>query len=109
MRFRHGANARIPRPPDESVRAAQISRLLAPIAWPFPRVRAARQGPAGPPFGRQKPAPIPLKPPRTRRRQRAPEPTSTNGGDPAGTPVKPAKPKVKKLRLALVMLGLSAL
>ncbi len=52
----------------------------------------------------QEPAPIPLKPPRTRRRKRAAEATSTNGGDPVV-----AKPKVKKLRLALVLLGLSAL
>src|SRR4051794_18643625 len=61
----------------------------------------------------QESAPIPLKPPRTRRRPRATEPTSTNGGNggaPGTTPEeKPAKPKVKKLRLALVMLGLGAL
>jgi penicillin-binding protein 1A len=50
----------------------------------------------------QEPAPIPLKPPRTRRR--AAKAASTNGGDPVA-----AKPKVKKLRLALVLLGLSAL
>jgi penicillin-binding protein 1A len=53
----------------------------------------------------QEPAPIPLKPPRTRKRARTPEATSTNGGD----PVQPKKPKVKKLRLALVLLGLAAL
>ncbi|HET7426258.1 MAG TPA: transglycosylase domain-containing protein [Gemmatimonadales bacterium] len=55
-------------------------------------------------------APIPLKPPRTRRRRRAQDPTpaGSNGGDPNG-PVTPAKPKVKKLRLALVLLGLGAL
>jgi penicillin-binding protein 1A len=56
----------------------------------------------------QESAPIPLKPPRTRRRPRAPQPPpSTNGGDPIATA--PKKPKVKKLRLALVLLGLSAL
>src|SRR4051794_32126635 len=59
----------------------------------------------------QESAPIPLKPPRTRRRPRATDPTSNgNGGAPGTTPEeKPAKPKVKKLRLALVMLGLGAL
>jgi penicillin-binding protein 1A len=52
----------------------------------------------------QQPAPIPLKPPRSSRR-RAQEPAeSQNGGPPV-----PAKPKVKKLRLALVLLGLAAL
>jgi penicillin-binding protein 1A len=57
----------------------------------------------------QESAPIPLKPPRTRRRPRAAEPNPTNGGDPAETATKPKKPKVKKLRLALVLLGLCAL
>src|SRR4051794_10755019 len=57
----------------------------------------------------QEPAPIPLKPPRTRRRKRVQDPTApTNGGDPA-VPETPGKPKVKKLRLALVLLGLGAL
>jgi penicillin-binding protein 1A len=53
----------------------------------------------------QEPAPIPLKPPRTRRRRRAQaaEP-AVNGGDPVAT-----KPKLKKLRLALVLMGLAAL
>jgi penicillin-binding protein 1A len=50
----------------------------------------------------QQPAPIPLKPPRTRRRARG-GPTS-EGDDPFA-----AKPKVKKLRLALVLLGLGGL
>src|SRR3954465_7214809 len=57
-------------------------------------------------------APIPLKPPRTRRRRREQDPTPAstngNGGDP-NSPITPAKPKVKKLRLPLVMLGLGAL
>src|SRR4051812_8081905 len=63
--------------------------------------------------------PIPLKPPRTRRRRRA-----ADGGPPSGNGDAPerqdgsggddglngnGKPKVKKLRLALVLLGLSAL
>ncbi|MEA2457870.1 MAG: penicillin-binding protein, partial [Thermoleophilaceae bacterium] len=52
--------------------------------------------------GMQEPAPIPLKPPRTKRRARAAVPD--NGDAPFV-----AKPKVKKLRLALVLLGLSAL
>ncbi len=53
----------------------------------------------------QEPAPpIPLRPPR-RIRARADEPaTNGNGSDPT-----PQRPKVKKLRLALVVLGLSAL
>jgi penicillin-binding protein 1A len=56
----------------------------------------------------QEPAPpIPLKPPRTRRRpRREPEP-SLNGDN--GDAPRPGKPKVKKLRLALVVLGLSGL
>src|SRR3954466_13263452 len=54
-------------------------------------------------------APIPPKPPPTRRPSRVPEPTpSTNGGDPS-LPETPGKPKVKKLRLALGLLGLGAL
>src|SRR4051794_10056011 len=63
--------------------------------------------------------PIPLKPPRTRRRRRA-----ADGGPPSGNGDAPerqdgsggddglngnGKPKVKKLRLALVLLGLSGL
>src|SRR5213592_155981 len=55
-------------------------------------------------------APIPLRPPRTRRRPQAPQPQrpeSQNGGEPAASG--PKKPKVKKLRLALVLLGLGAL
>src|SRR3954470_22798825 len=56
--------------------------------------------------GMQEPAPpIPLKPPRTRRPRPADIATpSPNGDRPEGS-----KPKVKKLRLALVLLGLSAL
>src|SRR3954465_1849713 len=57
-------------------------------------------------------APIPLKPPRTRRRRREQDPTPAstngNGGDP-NSPITPAKPKVKKLRLPLVLPGLGAL
>jgi penicillin-binding protein 1A len=54
----------------------------------------------------QEPAPpIPLKPPRTRRRPPPADPQPSQNGDaPLG-----GKPKVKKLRLALVLLGLSAL
>src|SRR3954469_4395004 len=67
-----------------------------------------RHDPVGLSQGMQESAPIPLKPPRTRRRPRAPQPPpSTNGGDPTANA--PQKPKVKKLRLALVLLGLSAL
>jgi penicillin-binding protein 1A len=65
----------------------------------------------------QESAPIPLRPPRSRRRSQAPLPqasrngddpgASPNGGDPADSG--PKKPKVKKLRLALVLLGLCAL
>jgi hypothetical protein len=52
----------------------------------------------------QEPAPpIPLKPPRTRRRRPPEEQASANGDIPIG------KPKVKKLRIALVMLVLGAL
>ena len=51
----------------------------------------------------QEPAPIPLKPPRSRRRARH-APSENGSGDIAF-----AKPKVKKLRLALVLLGLCAL
>jgi penicillin-binding protein 1A len=60
----------------------------------------------------QESAPIPLRPPRTRRRPQAPQPqkpSSQNGGDPAETGGGRQKPKVKKLRLALVLLGLGAL
>src|SRR3954453_17830154 len=85
-----------------------------PRHWPVRQPAADPPGPAatpaGPSPGMQEPAPIPLKPPRTRRRQRDPEttpPTNGNGSDPA-TP-KPAKPKVKKLRLGPVLLGLGAL
>jgi penicillin-binding protein 1A len=55
-------------------------------------------------------APIPLRPPRSRRRPPAPQrerPSASNGAEPADAP--PKKPKVKKLRLALVLLGLGAL
>jgi penicillin-binding protein 1A len=55
----------------------------------------------------QESAPIPLKPPRTRRRPPPPPQSTTNGGDPAAA--EPKKPKVKKLRLALVLLGMAAL
>src|SRR4051812_16595199 len=62
-------------------------------------------------------APIPLRPPRTRRRPTPPrpqEPPSSQNGAPEREPEPaaagaPKKPKVKKLRLALVLLGLSAL
>src|SRR3954462_5219681 len=62
----------------------------------------------------QESAPIPLRPPRSRRRPQAPQPqrpSSQNGstGEPAETGGGPSKPKVKKLRLALVLLGLGAL
>jgi penicillin-binding protein 1A len=62
----------------------------------------------------QESAPIPLRPPRSRRRPQAPQPqlpSSQNGnaGEPAETGDGRRKPKVKKLRLALVLLGLGAL
>src|SRR5215217_234075 len=53
----------------------------------------------------QEPAPpIPLKPPRTRRRAPDLPDASSNGDAPLS-----GKPKVKKLRLALVLLGLAGL
>ena len=53
----------------------------------------------------QEPAPpIPLKPPRPRRRPPGGQPPSQNGGAPGN-----GRPKVKKLRLALVALGFTAL
>src|SRR4051794_27368009 len=124
------------RAPDGSASTAFRSRNEAPLEWvsvmgPMLESRARRTSPCAPPrspdtprqgsalrirsgpsFGMQESAPIPLKPPRTRRRPRATDPTSANGngGTPGTTPdEKPAKPKVKKLRLALVMLGLGAL
>jgi penicillin-binding protein 1A len=60
----------------------------------------------------QESAPIPLRPPRTRRRPPAPQPQrpgSQNGAEPEPDATGPRKPKVKKLRLALVLLGLTAL
>src|SRR3954462_7644045 len=64
---------------------------------------------AGRASGMQEPAqPIPLKPPRTRRRRPPAGPQPALNGDGAD-PVAPGKPKVKKLRVALVVLVLGTL
>src|SRR4051812_4476979 len=107
---------------------APFGRLSVMVAMLEPRAR--RTGPRAPPdipdsrrrrggtatprgslLGMES-APIPLRPPRSRRRPPAPQPqrpSSENGSEPADNGAGPKKPKVKKLRLALVLLGLGAL
>src|SRR3954471_10225275 len=85
----------------------------APPDIPDPRRRRGGRGTRpGSLQGMPESAPIPLRPPRSRRRPQAPQPqrpSSQNGNEPAESGGGRQKPKVKKLRLALVLLGLSAL
>src|SRR3954470_20708439 len=76
------------------------------------RRRGRHREPAGLSQGMQESAPIPLRPPLSRRRPPAPQPerpSSQNGAEPSENGAGSKKPKVKKLRLALVLLGLGAL